>query len=82
MQKETKNKKKKSVQTIRMNDSKFTIYFQDGLVNYQGLINLLTEALNNVLEDSLPTFMLNFGLLLKVKINYLLENDGFKHILN
>lgn len=40
----------------------------NGLVHYQGLINIIRQALHNMLEDSLPTFVLNFEFLPKAKM--------------
>jgi len=68
------NRKKKGVQTIGMLDLIFNIYYQNGIVRYQRLINLLREALNNMIEDSLPTFMLN--------LNFCQKLNAFKNMLN
>lgn len=59
------NNKKNPKQNVRMLDFKFNIYYQYCLVHYQVLINLFGEPLNNMLEDSLLTFMLNFEFLPK-----------------
>lgn len=46
-----RKKKKKDAQNIAIFNMKCSVYYWNGLVHYQGLINIIREVLYNMLED-------------------------------